>query len=275
MLWHSLRRKKNLLGMFERLCPAADSKRTNKMVLTTLSFPFIFPIIIILLCDRTKTSSFYAYGYELRSFTLQVSVIYIKIFLLFLAHITFPSLVAILFCNLCLRCSSCFNRLTRKVLQYSPVEFGSAEQIDILRLKANVDDNLEKLQDIFSLPSFFVILSNFFTCCSVLGIILTGDSSMITIVTVVFVGLPNLVSLIVILWIAGGLPVEQNKLKDAFGKRAHSRFLTVLSHEELHFKREILDKTAFVLNGCNIFSYTRNSILAVIGTLLTYTLLIF
>ncbi|GFY76008.1 uncharacterized protein TNIN_213451 [Trichonephila inaurata madagascariensis] len=108
-----------------------------------------------------------------------------------------------------------------------------------------------------------------------LGIILTGKPSKITIVPIVFVGILNLASLIVLLWVAGGIPLEQNKLKDAFYKIAHSRFLIVLSPEELHFKREILDKNTLVLNGCNVFSYTRSSILAVIGTLLTYTLLIF
>ncbi|GFS53591.1 uncharacterized protein TNIN_279441 [Trichonephila inaurata madagascariensis] len=176
---------------------------------------------------------------------------------------------------MCMRWSSHFSCLTQEVLQYSAEEFGPSEQIYVLKLKARMDDILEKLQDIFSLPSFFVILSNFFTCCSTLGIILTGHPSKISIVTAVFVGIPNLVSLIVVLWIAGRLPVEQDKLKDAFYKRAHYRYLIVLSSEEQQFKREILDKPDFVLNGCNIFSYTRNSFLTLIGTLLTYALLIY
>ncbi|GFX52760.1 uncharacterized protein TNCV_2922021 [Trichonephila clavipes] len=174
-----------------------------------------------------------------------------------------------------MRWSSYFNNLTQDVLQYSPKEFGPSEQTHILKQKARVDDILERLQDIFSLPSFFVILSNFFTCCSTLGILLTDNPSRITLVTAVFVGMPNLISLIVILWVAGGLPVEQDKLKNAFYKRAHCRYLIVLSSEEQQFKREILDKPDFVLNGCNIFSYTRNSFLTLIGTLLTYALLIY
>ncbi|GFR19948.1 uncharacterized protein TNCT_165151 [Trichonephila clavata] len=277
--WHSLRRKKNkltnVLRMFGKLCPAVHSKRTSVTVLIILSFPFIFSTIITLLCNKTLASLFYAYGYELKSLTLQVCVISIKTFLMFLAQTTYPSLVAVLFCNLCMRWSSYYNCLTRKVLEYSSEKFGPLEQIHILKQKARVDDILEKLQDIFSLPSFFVILSNFLTCCSTLGIILTGHPSKITLVTAVFVGIPNLVSLVVVLWVAGGLPVEQDKLKDAFFKRAHYRYLLVLSSEEQQFKREILDKPDFVLNGCNIFSYTRNSFLTLIGTLLTYALLIY
>ncbi|GFQ69477.1 uncharacterized protein TNCT_175121 [Trichonephila clavata] len=105
--------------------------------------------------------------------------------------------------------------------------------------------------------------------------VIGGNYSNTSALKSVFYGTPNLVSLLVLLWIAGSIPVEQHKLKVAFYKRAHSRFLTIFTSEEPQCKREILEKTDFVLNGCSIFSYTRSSILAVLGTLLTYTLLIY
>ncbi|GFY79385.1 uncharacterized protein TNIN_268381 [Trichonephila inaurata madagascariensis] len=278
MIWHSLRRKKkNLLNVLRVIqkCPATHNRRTNIMVLIILSFPFVYSVTSILTCNITSDYLLYAYGYELKSLIMQASVIFFKKFLLFLFHSTFPSLVAVLFCYLCLRFSLSFNCLTRTVLHYSPEEFGPSEQIEILRQKAKIDDIMENLQDIFSLPSFFLIMSHLFTCGSHLGMNLTGNHSKIIIVKAVFYGMTNLVSLVVVLWIAGSVPVEQNKLKSAFYKKAHSRFLTVLIPEERHCKREILDKTDFVLNGCSIFPYTRNSILALIGTLLTYSLLIY
>ncbi|GFY47972.1 hypothetical protein TNIN_478981 [Trichonephila inaurata madagascariensis] len=55
---------------------------------------------------------------------------------------------------MCMRWSSHFSCLTQEVLQYSAEEFGPLEQIYILKLKARMDDILEKLQDIFSLPVF-------------------------------------------------------------------------------------------------------------------------
>ncbi|GFQ85604.1 uncharacterized protein TNCT_707761 [Trichonephila clavata] len=278
MIWHSLRRKKknllNVLRMIQKY-PAIHNRRANIMMLIILSIPFMYSVTSILACNITSDYLFYAYGYELKSLTMQASVIFIKKFLLFLLHSTFPSLVAVLFCYLCLRCSSCFNCLTRKVLHYSPEEFGPSEQIEILRQKAKIDDIVETLQDIFSLPSFFVIMTHLFTCGSHLGINLIGNHSKIVIVKAVFYGMTNLVSLVVVLWIAGSLPVDQNKLKSAFYKKVHSRFLRVPILEERYCKREILDKADFVLNGCSVFPYTRNSILALIGTLLTYSLLIY
>ncbi|GFU47401.1 uncharacterized protein NPIL_82471 [Nephila pilipes] len=198
-----------------------------------------------------------------------------KTFLLFLIHSTFPFLIAILFCNLCLSCVSCFNCLTGKVLQYRPEEFGPSEQIDILKRKAKIDDILDNMQNIFSLPSFLVIMTNLLTCCIVLGKNLNSSNSKSLVISVLFVGLPNLVSLITVLWTAGSLSVEQHKLKGAFYKKVHLRFLMLRCSEDLQCKRELLDKPDFVLNGCNIFSYTRSSILAAVGTVMTYTLLVY
>ncbi|GFR13686.1 uncharacterized protein TNCT_716401 [Trichonephila clavata] len=279
MTLHSIRRKKNnllnVLRMFKKESSAIHNRRTNIMVLIIFSFSFIYSVTATLGCNIKRMSVYYAYGHELKSFTLQVGVICFKTFLLFLVHTTFPSLVAVLFCSLCLRCSSCFNCLTRKVLRYSPEEFGPSEQIDILRQKAKVDMILEKLQDIFSLPSFPVILSNLLTCCAALGTTAIDLQAKMKIIKALFYGIANSVSLIVVLWVAGGLPIEQNKLKNAFYKRTHSRFLIVLSSEEPQCKREILDKPNFVFSGCKIFSYTRSSILTLIGTLLTYDLIIY
>ncbi|GFU22216.1 uncharacterized protein NPIL_455691 [Nephila pilipes] len=245
------------------------------MVLITFALPIMYSITTTLVSDKTSTSKFYAYGYEFKSIKTQIIVISMKTFLMFLIHSTFPFLIAILFCILCLSCSSSFNCLTQKVLQYPPEEFGPKEQIDVLKQKAKIDDILDNIQDIFSLPSFLVIMTNLLSCCIVLGMNLNDINSKARITSVLFFGIPNLVSLIAVLWTAGGLLVEQHKLKGAFYKKVHMRFLMLRCSEDLQCKREIRDKPDFVFNGCNIFSYTRSSILAAVGTLLTYTLLVY
>ncbi|GFW18987.1 uncharacterized protein TNCV_165011 [Trichonephila clavipes] len=196
--------------------------------------------------------------------------------IVFYIVIDFSSLIILLWVtgNVPVELKKLKSEFYKKVLHFSSEEFGPSEQIEILRQKPEIDDILENLQDISSLTYFPMIMSNLFTCCSYLGINLIGNYSKVIVVKAVFYGKTNLASFIVILWTAGSLPVDPNKVKDAFYKRAPSRFLIVFIPEERHNKREILDKTDFVLNGCSIFPYTRNSILAVIGTLLTYSLLI-
>ncbi|GFW18996.1 uncharacterized protein TNCV_165091 [Trichonephila clavipes] len=262
-----------MLGM---LSPDIHSRRTNIIMLVILSIPIMYSVTSILAINITSESLFFAYGYELKTLTMRASVVCIKKLLSYLFHTTFPSLVTVLFCCLCLRFSFCFNCLTQKILNYSPDEFGPSQQKEILRQKAKLDDILENLQDIFSLPSVFMTITYLFTCCSAVGMsVIAGNYSKLNVLKTVFYGIPNLVSLIVLLWIAGSIPVEQHKLKGAFYKRAHYRFLTVVTSEEPQCKREILEKTDLVLNGCGIFFYTRNSIVAVFGTLLTYSLLIY
>ncbi|GFQ76005.1 uncharacterized protein TNCT_501051 [Trichonephila clavata] len=161
--------------------------------------------------------------YELKSLTMQASVICIKKFLTNLVHTTFPSLVTVLLSYLCLHFYFYFNCLTQKVFHYSPEEFGPSQQLDILRQKAKIDEIFENLQDIFSKPSVFVTITHLLTCCSFAGMGMVGGSfSKTNAVKAVFYSLPNFVSLIALLSIAGGLPVEQNKLKSAFYKKAHS-----------------------------------------------------
>ncbi|GFR19955.1 uncharacterized protein TNCT_165171 [Trichonephila clavata] len=258
------------------LSPNINKRKTNVTVMVILILPFMYSVISVLVCNITNESLFFAYGYELKSLTKQASIICIKKFLTNLVHTKFPSLVFVLLCYLCLHFSSCFNCLTQRVFNYSPEKFGPSQQVDILRQKAKIDDIFENLQDVFSQPSVFVTITHLLTCCSLLGMSMVGGSfSKTNAVKAVFYSVPNFVSLIALLWIAGGLTEEQNKLKSAFDKRAHSRFLIIFPSEEQQCKREILDRTAFVLNGGNTFSYTRNSILALFGTLLTYSLLIY
>ncbi|GFU33337.1 uncharacterized protein NPIL_173841 [Nephila pilipes] len=279
VMWHSLRNKRKkmitVLRILKELCPIIYNRRTNLMVLIISSFPLIYSLTFILLCDKAKASKFYAYGYELKSVIAQIIVICLKTFLLFLVYPTFHLLIAALFCNLCYRCSSCFHSLTQKILQYNPEEFGPFEQVDILKRKANFDEILYNIQNIFSLSSFLLITLNVLSCCNVLGVNLNGINSKGHTISILFYGIPNFLSLIAVLWSAGLLPVEQHKLKEAFYKKVHLRFLMLPCLDEIQCKREILDKPDFVLNGCNILFYKRSSILAAVGALLTYTLLVY
>ncbi|GFT99483.1 uncharacterized protein NPIL_593431 [Nephila pilipes] len=81
-------------------------------------------------------------------------------------------------------------------------------------------------------------------------------------------------SLIAILWIAGGVPIALDTFKDEFFKTAHHKMLLSSLPEEPKLEKWLFHKPDFVFTGCDIFSYRRSSILAVVGTLLTYTFLI-
>ncbi|GIZ05389.1 uncharacterized protein CEXT_8021 [Caerostris extrusa] len=76
-----------------------------------------------------------------------------------------------------------------------------------------------------------------------------------------------------VFWSAGSVPVALNKLNRFFYRKAHSRLLHVRTSEGRKLKRELFEKPEFVLTGCDVIAYRRSSILAFVGTLLTYSII--
>ncbi|GFQ84332.1 uncharacterized protein TNCT_697052 [Trichonephila clavata] len=87
-------------------------------------------------------------------------------------------------------------------------------------------------------------------------------------------GIISFLCLIVPLWIAGTLPVELNKLKETLYEKAYLRWISFKFPSEQNSRREILDKSDFTFTGCDIISYRRSSPFLIVGSLVTYTVLI-
>ncbi|GIX75016.1 hypothetical protein CEXT_555741 [Caerostris extrusa] len=71
-----------------------------------------------------------------------------------------------------------------------------------------------------------------------------------------------------------GVPIELNEFKAVFYKKAFVRMMSSTTLEEPKLERWLFDKPHFVFTGCDIVSYRRSTVLAVVGTLLTYTVLV-
>ncbi|GFY46731.1 uncharacterized protein TNIN_294531 [Trichonephila inaurata madagascariensis] len=216
----------------------------------------------------------FAYGNELKSHWAQVMLIFFKEYNFLFAYQVYPCLIAVVYCTICVRCSNSVRNLTHKISVCSPEQFGPSEQIRALRYKAKIDEILKITQEIFSVPSFCLIVANSISCYSMLGWYLMDTMRISQLIQSVFIGICSFLYLTGILWIAGTLPVELNKLKDTFHEKAYLRWISFGFHSEKNFRKEILDKPEFVFTGCDILHYRRSSILAVVGTLITYTLLV-
>ncbi|GBN28605.1 hypothetical protein AVEN_170186-1 [Araneus ventricosus] len=246
--------------------------------------PVMYSISMTLTSDKRVSARFEAYGYETENVLVQVLLIYTKSFLYFLVHPTLGNIVALLYCTLCKRCCTMIQVLTKEILHTSPKTFGTAKQIQILRRKAKIDDVLEHLQKTFSVPTLLIVVGNFLSCATVLGWFLYADSSKYQfdkmnkvneiIYESLFYGLSSFGCLTGILWVAGGLPVQMQRFKEAFCKKAHLRLICFENLEEPQLKKELFEKPEVVLSGCDIIFFKRSTVLAVFGTLLTYTVLV-
>ncbi|GIZ01966.1 uncharacterized protein CEXT_622911 [Caerostris extrusa] len=165
----------------------------------------------------------------------QILIIVTQCFLSAVVHPTFTNLVALLYCILCQCCTSALTTLTQEILQMSPKQFGPYTQLDILRRKAKIDDILEKIQAIFSLPAFFLIAGNFLSLRFCWGSTCTLAKEMYRSYHMkesVFYGISSFFCLTVILWVAGGVPIQVQKLKKHFIKREHLRLLTITDFDD-------------------------------------------
>ncbi|GFU32158.1 uncharacterized protein NPIL_201391 [Nephila pilipes] len=269
------RMKMNILLRKLRSVPTSSYEKIfNFLVLIIIAFPLIYSTTFTIFCKINFSSTVHAYGNKLESRLGQILLIWVKKCLEFLVFSTFPLLVSLLYTTICLRCSLFFTILTKDIAKYSTNAFGPEEQRDILRRKAEIDDILDIIQEVFSVPSFFIILGYFIICCRALAWSLTQPTKtpipMLTLINGVII----LISLSATLWVSGGLPEKINKLKEAFYRKTHRRIIFVGTSGEPDLRKELLDKPDLVLTGCGILFYRKSSVLAVIGALLTYTVLV-
>ncbi|GBN62942.1 hypothetical protein AVEN_135741-1 [Araneus ventricosus] len=281
-LYCTMRCRRRLLSTtlrkVSRISAPSCGKKGNFLTFLLCCFPIAYSASITLTTpDRRFGARFEAYGYETQSAFAQILIISIKSFLYFLVHPTFSNLLSFLYCILCNRCCSMIRNLTDYVLQISPKDFGTSKQIYILRRKARIDDALENLQRTFSMPAFFIIVANFLSCGSVIGWFLFVDLSQYqcdVIIESAFYGASSFSCLTAVLWIASELPVQLLKFKEAYNKKEHLRMIDFDRFEEPQLRRELFEKQEFVLSGCDMIFFKRGTVLAVFGTLLTYTVLI-
>ncbi|GFR19935.1 uncharacterized protein TNCT_165111 [Trichonephila clavata] len=268
-----------VLKKLSKISKSSDEKTVNFITILILCLPAIYSILqAIVFDDNPWFSRFETYGYDIENHTLKILYISTKFFLYALVHPAFTCLVTLLQCVLCQRFCALINDLTQKVMQVSSEDFDSSKQTDILRLKAKIDEIFENLQYVFSVPSFLVTAINFLTCGAMIGWLLYVDDLSIlppfAIVEIAFYIVIDFSSLIALLWVTGNVPVELKKLKCEFYKKIRSRILYFSHGGETQLRKELFGHSNFTFSGCDIISFKRSTILALSGTLVTYTFLV-
>ncbi|GIY16930.1 uncharacterized protein CEXT_30721 [Caerostris extrusa] len=135
---------------------------------------------------------------------------------------------------------------------------------------------LEQHSESLLRSNIFMFIANLSSCGIVVAWILEYSlkeyQSFMIIGTVFFV-INSFSSMTAVLWMAGQVPIQLQKLKESFYEKAHLRLISVCDLDEPQFKKELMEKPDFVLTGCEIISLRRSTVLGVFGTLLTYTVL--
>ncbi|GFR18189.1 uncharacterized protein TNCT_129211 [Trichonephila clavata] len=279
--WFELRFKRTHLMKaiqeLENISSNTHKSKINYLVIILCSMPFIYSISTIIVSKSNHYLLIISFEFEPKNQWLQNLVLFLRCFFYFLYYPILSDFIALLYCTLCLRCCNAIEQLTLDVIQCAPENFGTSTQIKILTQRDKFDNILSGIQNSFSCSSFFIILANILSCGSILGSLLKGRLDEIqssTLISWTFYTTNSFGSLTAILWIAGGVPLALDRLKKEYFKKAHQKMLIAPIPEEPKLEKWLFDSPDFILTGCNIFSYRRNSLLAVIGTVLTYTFLV-
>ncbi|GIX82930.1 uncharacterized protein CDAR_209841 [Caerostris darwini] len=183
-----------------------------------------------------------------------------------------------LYCLVCIRSGELIEQLTQKVTHLSIENFVLSKRIEIMKQKSRIYDILDSIQEIFSFPSFMMVVANLLNCFSVLNCYLDRNSwasgGISIFIECSLYCVDSLVCLVSLLWIAGDVPVEDRKFKKAFQKKLNLRSHDLGNFEKCECEKLLLLKKDFVFTGWDILSYRRSSIFAVFGALMTYSVLV-
>ncbi|GFU33646.1 uncharacterized protein NPIL_113551 [Nephila pilipes] len=173
--------------------------------------------------------------------------------------------------------NSVIKQINEEILCCPAETFGPSKRFEILKRKAKIDETLSTFEDIFSKPSFFILIANLFICFSTLFLYLSRNERKVTSLLYcewAFYGLNSFGCLIIFLWVAGEIPINDRKFREIFFQKTQNRIFSTETPEELRMEKWSLDKPDFVLTGWDILSFRRSTVFAIFGTLITYTLLI-
>ncbi|GBM51108.1 hypothetical protein AVEN_275299-1 [Araneus ventricosus] len=216
------------------------------------------------------------YGLQLNPH-ITIAVEFIKSLWVYFMYPTWTNLVAMLYCLICRGCSKQISLLRAEIEKFHLQEFTITKQMTFRKREARIADVVSLIQKTFYGPSFLISVVNFGICITTIGWLLVPTELLLTsvgIVKILLYSANSICSLVCVLWMAGGLPAEAEKLKTEFRKKVRQRWIMTKNVNEDGFSKDLTEESDYVLSGCDIIYFRRSSVLALAGTILTYTILL-
>ncbi|GBN09597.1 hypothetical protein AVEN_178733-1 [Araneus ventricosus] len=151
------------------------------------------------------------------------------------------------------------------------------KQIEILKRRLRVVKILEETQGIFSTATFVICTANFTSCLTDLSqIILYASQNIgVTIISVLFGSTSAVASLACIFLCAGQVPIEMKRISTITRRLFEQKAIWGIAEENAVVERLMLNEEECTLSGCELIFFKKSTVLTLIGTILTYGLLIF
>ncbi|GFQ78485.1 uncharacterized protein TNCT_615951 [Trichonephila clavata] len=275
--WWKRKQIGNLLLKIKRISSPLSGKVINYLALINFSMSLIIPVVLGMNNRKIQNSYFYTYGYDIDNFWAKTAIVSTRIFISFSIYPTYTSTLALFYVYVCLCCITYLKSLSKRMAECPCKSFDLSFQRDILKKKAKIFDLLLRIQDIFSLPAFFIIVANIMICSSIAGWHMMkswSDSDYLWKIESIYFGINAFLCTVSIICVAGSVPIELDRFKETFHQKSHQRLIFFCNWEELLLKLDLFNEPNLVLSGWQVISFRKSTILTLIGTLLTYTLFI-
>ncbi|GBM87155.1 hypothetical protein AVEN_19138-1, partial [Araneus ventricosus] len=234
LIWFSMRMQRkhlpNLLRSVSKSQSFVFTKFQKVFFYLICSVPFLCVTQEVLKQISKKTDFYYVYGFQV-NFSVGILVNSLVWILHSFIYPTYANLVCVLYSSLCLHVCRKLSLITDYIESCSAEEFTIYRQRDILGREAEIERLVHFIQQIFSVPSFLIATAHFSACTAILGAfivdskIYTRDYAVLNQLVVVFLSSSG--GLLACLWAAGGLPIEEDRLKDTFRRKTKQRLQLV------------------------------------------------
>ncbi|GFQ75774.1 uncharacterized protein TNCT_259411 [Trichonephila clavata] len=277
IVWYALRQKRKTLASLLKILRKKYTLTLTKTQILALLFIYSTPIITVILffTSHNRRNEWYINGIK-TNYTIYVVVNCIRIIFDIFTYPMFINLVAFLYCFICQSICDLVTQFTSEIQACPFEELTVRRQTDIFRKMSGIEHALNLTQKVFSVPSFLISVAHFCSSIAVLAVItyLKEDIKFNRQIEWILVFMNSSCGLLAILWNAGSLPIEAEKLKIAYRRKCRQKLLSENKVGELRSENDLIDTSNFVLSGCNIIHFYRSSLLALAGTILTYTVLL-
>ncbi|GFQ99233.1 uncharacterized protein TNCT_701311 [Trichonephila clavata] len=269
----------NLIKVLRVKNPLDQEKNLNFLIICLLCLPFTYAFTMVMfyaMSEQDFMFDFFTYGIAIEDKAMKYVIAYYKYLMYYFLYLTLPNLVTTTYVVSCRTCSESIQQLSLKGENCSPKAFTSRVQIGFMKDRKYIMKLVEEIQTVFSRASFFICMTNFMSCLSNLGQIIFYLTQNVapTLIEILFISFSALTSMLSIFYYAGQIPIEMKRLTQVLKNKFEDRVLLGTDQDNSIVERLLIEENTFVMSGCDLIFFTRNGILPVLGTILTYGLLI-
>lgn len=185
-------------------------------------------------------------------------------------------LVSLLYCELCRRCTVIlrYNRFAAESLLFR--QFSKKDVLNQIQNRRKAMDIINTFQNTFSLFATFICFATISCCFSVISYFLNykAEYPYPAIYESIFYFFVPLINLLFIVECASAVPREMQCQSEVHSKIAETEIFEKISTQNSNMARNFLREPKVTLSASELFFFTRKISLSVIGSMLTYSLLL-